>query len=675
MKKLATLNRTGETSTVRASMLDSAATWRIEDIYDLFGTTAGGLDRAHVEQSRESYGRNVVEQGRNDDLLRRIVKAFINPFTCILIALAIVSACTDIIFAAPGDADPTTVVIISTMVAISGTLRFVQEGRSGRAAARLAAMISNTACVIRAEDGEQVIPIEDLVAGDLVRLSAGDLIPADMRLVQTKDLFLSEAALTGESEPVEKSAENRDVAFMGSTIVSGSATGIVVLVGNDTLLGATAATLSNEPPQTSFELGVSSVSWVLIRFMLVMVPVVLFINGFTKGDWMEAALFAVSVAVGLTPEMLPMIVTTCLAKGAVSMANENVIIKNLDAVQNLGSIDVLCCDKTGTLTLDRVALHRCLDVEGNDSRRVLHCSYLNSYHQTGLRNPMDSAVVASVEDGAEDALLRDLKTAYTKIDEAPFDFERRRMSVVVSDLSGATQMVTKGAVEEMLDVCSFANVGNEMVPLDERMRASALERVKELNAQGMRVLAVAQKADPRPVGAFSSEDETNMVLIGYLAFLDPPKGSAENAIRALREHNVDVKVLTGDNENVAAAVCRRVGVDTERIVLGSQVEDMDDERLSGVVEQASVFAKLSPDQKARVVTALRRNGHAVGFMGDGINDAAAMHVSDVGVSVDTAVDIAKESAQVVLLEKDLMCLREASSKAVARTRTRSSTSR
>lgn len=656
MKKLATLNRTGETSTVRASMLDSAATWRIEDIYDLFGTTAGGLDRAHVEQSRDSYGRNVVEQGRNDDLLRRIVKAFINPFTCILIALAIVSACTDIVFAAPGDADPTTVVIISTMVAISGTLRFVQEGRSGRAAARLAAMISNTACVIRAEDGEQVIPIEDLVAGDLVRLSAGDLIPADMRLVQTKDLFLSEAALTGESEPVEKSAENRDVAFMGSTIVSGSATGIVVLVGNDTLLGATAATLSNEPPQTSFELGVSSVSWVLIRFMLVMVPVVLFINGFTKGDWMEAALFAVSVAVGLTPEMLPMIVTTCLAKGAVSMANENVIIKNLDAVQNLGSIDVLCCDKTGTLTLDRVALHRCLDVEGNDSRRVLHCSYLNSYHQTGLRNPMDSAVVASVEDGAEDALLRDLETAYTKIDEAPFDFERRRMSVVVSDSSGATQMVTKGAVEEMLDVCSFANVGNEIVPLDERMRASALERVKELNAQGMRVLAVAQKADPRPVGTFSSEDETNMVLIGYLAFLDPPKGSAENAIRALREHNVDVKVLTGDNENVAAAVCRRVGVDTERIVLGSQVEDMDDERLSGVVEQASVFAKLSPDQKARVVTALRRNGHAVGFMGDGINDAAAMHVSDVGVSVDTAVDIAKESAQVVLLEKDLMVL-------------------
>ncbi len=656
MKKLATLNRTGETSTVRASMLDSAATWRIEDIYDLFGTTAGGLDRAHVEQSRDSYGRNVVEQGRNDDLLRRIVKAFINPFTCILIALAIVSTCTDIVFAAPGDADPTTVVIISTMVAISGTLRFVQEGSSGRAAARLAAMISNTACVIRAEDGEQVIPIEDLVAGDLVRLSAGDLIPADMRLVQTKDLFLSEAALTGESEPVEKSAENRDVAFMGSTIVSGSATGIVVLVGNDTLLGATAATLSNEPPQTSFELGVSSVSWVLIRFMLVMVPVVLFINGFTKGDWMEAALFAVSVAVGLTPEMLPMIVTTCLAKGAVSMANENVIIKNLDAVQNLGSIDVLCCDKTGTLTLDRVALHRCLDVEGNDSRRVLHCSYLNSYHQTGLRNPMDSAVVASVEDGAEDALLRDLKTAYTKIDEAPFDFERRRMSVVVSDLSGATQMVTKGAAEEMLNVCSFANVGNEIVPLDERMRASALERVKELNAQGMRVLAVAQKADPRPVGTFCSEDETNMVLIGYLAFLDPPKGSAENAIRALREHNVDVKVLTGDNENVAAAVCRRVGVDTERIVLGSQVEDMDDERLSGVVEQASVFAKLSPDQKARVVTALRRNGHAVGFMGDGINDAAAMHVSDVGVSVDTAVDIAKESAQVVLLEKDLMVL-------------------
>lgn len=657
MKKLTSTRKTNDISTVRASMLEFAASQPTEKLLDLFGTTEKGLSPQSIEQSRTAYGRNVVDHVDNNTLLHRLIKAFINPFTCVLIALATVSGCTDILFAEPGEADATTVVIITAMVLISGVLRFVQETRSGNAAGRLAALISNTTCVVREECGAHEVPFAEVVAGDLVRLAAGDLVPADMVLLQTKDLFVNESSLTGESEPAEKRAELKDLVCMGSTVVSGSAVGVVILVGNDTLLGSMAKTLSVDPPKTSFERGVSSVSWVLIRFMLVMVPIVLFINGFTKGDWMSAALFALSVAVGLTPEMLPTIVTACLAKGAVSMSKKKVVIKNLDAIQNLGSIDVLCCDKTGTLTQDQVALERYLDVDGNDDSRVLCHAFLNSFYQTGLKNLMDKAIIYRVEkDSFQYAQLQGLEEVYTKVDEIPFDFERRRMSVVVQDSSGKTQMVTKGALEEMLSICSHVELGKDVVPLTPAMRNRVLQKTDSLNDQGMRVLAVAQKTNPRPAGEFSVADETDMVLIGYLAFLDPPKASAAEAIRALQNHGVVVKVLTGDNDKVAACICRQVGIRVGRVVLGEQVEAMDDDRLRKVAEREHVFAKLSPAQKARVVTALREGGHSVGFMGDGINDAAAMHVSDVGISVDTAVDIAKESANVILLEKDLLVL-------------------
>ncbi len=599
-------------------------------------------------------------------LPKRIAEAFINPFTAILIGLTAVSAFTDIILADPGEADPLTVVIIMTMVLISGILRFVQETRSGNAADKLLKMIKTTTNVRRMETGNAEIPLEEVVVGDIVHLAAGDMIPADMRIIQAKDLFVSQSALTGESVAVEKIpgavsvehdtlAEYPNLAFMGSNVISGSAAGVVVATGDDTIFGDMAKNVSDKPVQTNFEKGVNSVSWLLIRFMLVMVPIVLFINGFTKGDWMQATLFALSIAVGLTPEMLPMIVTTCLAKGAVAMSKEKTIIKNLNSIQNLGSIDILCTDKTGTLTQDKVALQYHLNIHGEEDTRVLRHAFLNSYYQTGLKNLMDVAVIErTLEEQKTVAELRGLTDQFTKVDEIPFDFERRRMSVVVKN--GKTQMITKGAVEEMLSVCSYAEYEGKVMPLTDDIKAYILKKVNDLNEDGMRVIAVAQKTNPSPVGTFSVADESDMVLMGYLAFLDPPKESTAEALAALKEHGVDVKILTGDNDKVTRCVCRQVGLSVDRILLGSDLDNMSNEELGSAAERVSVFAKLSPQQKARVITILRNNGHSVGYMGDGINDAAAMKASDVGISVDTAVDIAKESADVILLEKDLMVL-------------------
>ncbi len=559
-----------------------------------------------------------------------------------------------------------TVIIIMTMVLISGLLRFVQETRSGNAADKLLKMIKTTTCVQRQGGGKEEIPLEEVVVGDIVYLAAGDMIPADLRIIHAKDMFVSQSALTGESAAVEKYhaaakgacgtlTDCPNLAFMGSNVISGSAAGVVAVTGDDTIFGDMAKGVREKPVQTSFEKGVNSVSWLLIRFMLVMVPIVLFINGFTKGDWMEAALFAISIAVGLTPEMLPMIVTTCLAKGAVAMSKGKTIIKNLNSIQNLGSMDILCTDKTGTLTRDKVVLQSHLNIHGQEDARVLRHAFLNSYYQTGLKNLMDIAIIdRTLEQQDKVDELRGLAGKFTKVDEIPFDFERRRMSVVVAN--GKTQMITKGAVEEMLSVCSFAEYEGQVQPLTDEIRAYILNKVDELNENGMRVIAVAQKTNPSPVGAFSVADESDMVLMGYLAFLDPPKESASDAIRALKEHGVGVKILTGDNDKVARNICRQVGIPIDHILLGSDLDIMTDEALGKAAEKVSVFAKLSPQQKARVIAALRRNGHNVGYMGDGINDAAAMKASDVGISVDTAVDIAKESADVILLEKDLMVL-------------------
>lgn len=653
---------------VTERMLAASAQEPDQILVDL-NTSYSGLNEADVENMRERYGRNVVTHGKKYSLLKRIVDAFVNPFTAILVVLALVSFVTDVLLAEVGEKDPMAVIIIMAMVIISGVLRFVQETRSGNAAERLSEMIKTTTAVERVPSGRNEILLDEVVVGDIIYLAAGDLIPADVRVLKAKDLFVSQSALTGESEPVEKLptlvkdgeydvlTEYHNLAFMGSTVVSGAAVCVAVATGDGTLFGSMAQDITSEPIQTSFEKGVNSISWVLIRFMLVMVPVVLFINGFTKGDWMEALLFAISVAVGLTPEMLPMIVTTSLAKGAVAMSKEKTIIKNLNSIQNLGSMNVLCTDKTGTLTQDKVALEYYMDVHGNEDLRVLRHGFLNSYYQTGLKNLIDIAIINRTEKtSAIEASLQGLSTNYEKVDEIPFDFERRRMSVVVSDQQGKTQLITKGAVEEMLSICSYAEYKGQVEPLTEEIKTAIFKTVDRLNDDGMRVIAVAQKTNPAPVGAFSVADESDMVLIGYLAFLDPPKETTAAAIKALNAYGVTVKVLTGDNDRVTRAICRQVGLPIENLLLGSDIDAMTDEELSVAVENTNIFAKQSPQQKARIVTAMRENGHSVGYMGDGINDAAAMTVADVGISVDNAVDIAKESADVILLEKDLMVL-------------------
>ncbi|MCD8076290.1 MAG: magnesium-translocating P-type ATPase [Lachnospiraceae bacterium] len=639
-------------------------------------TALTGLDEEAVVTSRSRNGSNHVTKEKKKSLVQRLAGAFVNPFTAILFCLAVVSTITDMILpyyslfgCEPEDFDCLTVVIILTMVLISGTLRFVQESRSGNAAEKLLAMITTTCTVTRKDTPKTELPLDEVVVGDIVHLSAGDMIPADVRILDAKDLFVSQASLTGESEPIEKTplvAEPADtvtdysnIAFMGSNVISGSATAVVVCVGDNTLFGSMASAVAGEAVETSFTKGVNAVSWVLIRFMMVMVPLVFVINGLTKGDWLSAFLFAISIAVGLTPEMLPMIVTTCLAKGAVSMSKKQTIVKNLNSIQNFGAIDILCTDKTGTLTQDRVVLEYHLNVNGEEDSRVLRHAYLNSYFQTGYKNLMDLAIIQKTEEEErENPQLTDLSEHYVKVDEIPFDFSRRRLTTVVQDKTGKTQMITKGAVEEMLSVCSFAELDGEVKPLTEDVRKRILQTADELNEKGFRVLGIAHKTNPSSVGIFSAKDETDMVLIGYLAFLDPPKESTADAIQALAAHGVHTKILTGDNDKVTRTICAQVGLKVRNMLLGSDLEHMTDEELATAAETTDVFAKLTPDQKARIVSVLRENGHTVGFMGDGINDAAAMKAADIGISVDTAVDVAKESADIILLEKDLMVLEE-----------------
>lgn len=653
-----------------------AATHPTQETLGYLNTTLCGLEPGKVEENRSEYGSNKVTREKKKTLPQRLAGAFINPFTAILFCLALVSSFTDMIFphfslfgCVPKDFDCLTVVIILTMVFLSGTLRFVQESRSGNATEKLLAMITTTCTVTRKGQEMAEIPLDEVVVGDIVHLSAGDMLPADVRILDAKDLFVSQASLTGESEPIEKIPmvnETRDaitdytnIAFMGSNVLSGSASAVVVTVGDHTLFGSMASEVAHEAVETSFSKGVNAVSWVLIRFMLVMVPLVFVANGITKGDWLSAFLFGISIAVGLTPEMLPMIVTTCLAKGAVSMSKKQTIVKNLNSIQNFGAIDILCTDKTGTLTQDKVVLEYHLNVNGEDDLRVLRHAYLNSYFQTGYKNLMDVAIIQKTEEEeADDPQLVDLSEHYVKVDEIPFDFARRRLTTVVQNRDGKTQMVTKGAVEEMLSICSFAECDGKVRPMTKELKSRILATVDDLNEKGFRVLAIAQKSNPSPAGAFGVTDECDMVLMGYLAFLDPPKESTADAIKALKAHGVTTKILTGDNDKVTRTICKQVGLKVRNMLLGSDLENMSDQELAKAAETTDVFAKLTPDQKARVVSVFRENGHTVGFMGDGINDASAMKSADIGISVDTAVDVAKESADIVLLEKDLMVLEE-----------------
>lgn len=649
--------------------LTDALRMSVGDTMTFFNTSRAGLTEEQVEENRDLYGENELTKGQEDSIVKKIYESIINPFTVILLLIALVSLVTNVWLAKPGQEDPTTFIIIVVLVLLSGSIRFVQELRSDKAASNLSRMIVNTVTVVR-EGKEQEIPITELVVGDIIRLSAGDMLPADVLILDSRDFFVQQSGLTGESDAVEKMAldkceakeadsllESEALAFMGTNVISGRAIALVLVVGDDTKMGAIEQTLNTYDEPTSFEREMNSISWLLIRLMLVLVPIVFLINGLTDGDWLEAGVFALSVGVGLTPEMLPMVITASLAKGSILMAKEKVVIKKLNAIQDLGAIDILCTDKTGTLTQDEIVLEYPLDIHGELDLAVLRRAYLNSYYQTGLKNLMDRAIINRTEKEAEKhEIVRNLDQTFKKIDELPFDFERRRMSVLVKDDENMVSMVTKGALEEMLSISNYVEDKGEILPLTEEIRQEILAEVAQLNEQGLRVLGVSYRSDLDADYEYTVEDESDMILTGYLAFLDPPKPSAAPAIKALAEYGVATKILTGDNEKVTEAVCEKVGLDAEYILLGSVIETMSDDELSKVVETTTVFAKLSPDQKARIILQLKANGHKVGYMGDGINDAPSMKVADVGISVDTAVDIAKETADVILLDKDLLVL-------------------
>ena len=648
-----------------------AATHSAEDALVLLDATANGLTVEQATERLNAVGPNTIE-ATTKTLARRIADAFIDPFAGILAALALVSLYIDVIAVPEPQRDPSTVIVIGVMLLVSGGMKFIQEARSGNAAEALKDLVSNTCTALR--DGERIeIPFDELVPGDVIRLSAGDMVPADARIITARDLFVIESALTGESEAVEKTTAAtvvegadgsalplsacKNIVFTGTSVQNGAATALVVATGSDTYLGGIAKMLNGRGEKSAFDRGVSSVSMLLVRLMLVMAPAVFAINAATKGNVIDALLFATSVAVGITPQMLPVIVTTSLSQGAKDLARRQVIVKELPAIQNLGAMDVLCCDKTGTLTEDRIVLERYLSTDGNEDARVLRHAFLNSFFQTGLKNLIDLAVIdrADVTPStvAPDSMLgQSLRDRYTKVDEVPFDFSRRRLSVVVADAQGKTQMVTKGAAEEMLEICSFVEIDGIAQPLTDEKLAQIRKQIAGL--EGLRVIAVAQKTNPRCVGEFGIADECDMVLMGFLAFLDPPKASAAGAVATLEAKGVAVKVLTGDNDRVAATVCEQIGIDASNVLLGSEIDALDDAELAKRAEKTHLFAKLSPLQKARLVRVTREMlGHTVGFMGDGINDAAAMRASDCGISVDSAVDIAKESADIILLQKDL----------------------
>ena len=637
-------------------------------IYKEIGASPDGLSREQVEEMREQYGANSFAERKNDTMVCRFQRAFINPFNVILFILGIISLVTDVLIASDFARNASTAIIIFTMILISGAIRLVQELRAKNAAQQLDRLIHESITVRRG--GELIeIPAEKLVVGDIVLLSAGDRVPADIRLTSVTDLFISQAAITGESAILEKTCRTlsysspetltqlENLVFMATTVISGKGEGIVLAVGKDTLYGSFAKPESED--KKSFQRGANSIAWVMLRFIAVLIPSVFVLLGVTGGNWLESFAFALSVAVGLMPEMLPMVITACLARGSLSMSRKQTIIKDINAMQGFGSMDVLCMDKTGTLTNESILLEYYMDVLGNESGKVLDFAFLNSYFQTGYKNLMDFAIIHKTEEAeAEDPRLLDLSENYVKVDEIPFDFTRRRLTTVVQDKKGKTQMVTKGAVEEMLSICSYAECDGTVQPLTAEIRKRILDTVDDLNDKGFRVLAIAQKSNPSPVGAFGVKDECEMVLLGYLAFLDPPKESTADAIKALKAHGVNTKILTGDNDKVTRTICKQVGLKVRNMLLGSDLDNMTDAELARAAESTDVFAKLTPDQKSRVVSVLRENGHTVGFMGDGINDAAAMKAADIGISVDTAVDVAKESADIILLEKDLMVLEQ-----------------
>jgi len=630
-----------------------------EHIFDRMDTTENGLGEQEAIGRVVDYGLNVVTQEEQHRRLRILGRACVNPLVILLLLLASVSAISECY---QGTNDYRAATVMLSMVLLGVALRFIQESKADDAAAKLKAMISVTATVLR--DGQpRELPLGQLVPGDVVQLSAGDMIPADLRIISSKDLFVIQSSLTGESLPVEKFdtkedagakpvLELKNTCFLGTSVENGTATGVIVETGFRTYLGGMAKSIVGQHVQTSFDQGVSRFTWLMIRFMLVMVPLVFVINGLTKHNWMEAFFFALAVAVGLTPEMLPMIVSVCLSRGAIAMSRHKVIVKRLNSIQNLGAMDVLCTDKTGTLTLDRVILERHCDVVRHEDEGVLVLAYLNSHFQTGLRNVLDRAIL-QFQEIHEKAAVPD----YKKVDEMPFDFSRKRMSVVVETPDGVHRLICKGATEAVFQRCDRFELEGKIYPVDPLLIADLKEYCDDLSADGFRVLAIAYKDVDRRA-AYSKDDECDLILKGYVAFLDPPKDTAAPAILALRNHGVAMKVLTGDNELVSRKICQEVGLSTECVLLGGQVETMSDPELAEAAEKTTLFARLSPSHKQRIIRALQSKGHVVGFLGDGINDSPALRTADVGISVDSAVDIAKEAADIILLEKSLMVLEE-----------------
>ena len=623
-----------------------------------------GLRPDQVAERLARFGPNQVAHQAHHTILRELIGRSINPLNLLLLVLATASYFLG---------DQRAAIVIAVMVLLSISLGFIQEHRSNKAADALRRMVLTKATVRRRggdpapgpvpEPEHTEVPIDQLVPGDIVLLSAGDMIPADLRLISAKDLFVNQSSLTGEAMPLEKTAAAHagtaetpfdlpNICFMGSAVVSGIGCGVVVLTGGRTAFGRVADQIAEQRVLTSFDKGISRFTWLMLGFIVVMVPLVFLINGLTKGDWLQALLFAVAVGVGLTPEMLPMIVTVNLAKGALAMSRKKVIVKRLNAIQNFGAMDILCTDKTGTLTQDLIILKRHLDVRGADCDQVLEYAYLNSYYQSGLKNLLDVAVLKHIE------LTEGLKvqSKYHKIDEMPFDFERRRMSVVLARNDGTHVLICKGAVEEVFAVCTSYKIGEETGPLDESHFATAKATTAALNADGFRVVAVACKEMPAAQATYGVADEAGLTLLGYIAFLDPPKETAATAIATLKASGVRVKILTGDNDIVTRKICHEVGLPVERIVLGGEIDKLKPDELAALAETTVVFAKVAPAQKAKIIDALHRNGHVVGYLGDGINDGPALKAADVGISVDSAVDIAKESADIILLEKSLAVL-------------------
>ena len=632
----------------------------IEELFEELGSSFAGLSIVEIEDKLEEYGQNSIEIKNENTLFHKLKNALINPFNIVLIFVAIITFITDVIISKNKDYS-TFLLIIGTII-ISAIISLIQETKSDNAAKKLKKMISNKIDVIR-DEVPSIVDVENIVPGDIVKLSSGDMLPGDVRFLEAKDLFIDQASLTGESNPVEKFAVYKgdkeitdisNIGFMGTNVLSGTATAIVLTTGNNTYFGSMAKSLYSVNEKNSFEKGIDDVSKLLIKFMIVMVPIILAINLFTKSDWLSSLIFAITIAVGLTPEMLPVIMTSTMAKGATQMSKKKTIVKRLSAIQTFGEMNILCTDKTGTLTEDEIVLEKYMDISGNENIRVLRHAFLNSYFQTGLKNLIDVAIISR----AEKESLNVLKEKYNREDEIPFDFARRRMSVVLKDENGKRQLITKGAVDEIMSICSFIDIDGIAVKMTNELREKAYKVYEENNTQGLRVLAVAQKNNIHGIETFGIADETDMVLIGFVGFLDPPKESAKQAISALKAHGVDTVVLTGDSEGVALNVCKKVGIQVVNRLTGKDIDSMADEELKEKIKNCHLYSKLSPLQKQRVVRLYQENGNTVGYMGDGINDSPALKQADVGISVDTAVDIAKETADIILLEKDLNVLEE-----------------